>query len=258
MLSNRPQQALCVAIHDVAPHTWRQCERWLDAIHAVADIPVSLLVVPHYHRHPVRNQAFYECQLEERLAHGDELVLHGYTHLDEGPARSGWVDKFVRHVYTRDEGEFYAIDADESRTRIELGLEWFARRHWPVAGFVAPAWLLGQGAWDALRDFPFAYTTTLRRMFLLPERRALPSPCLVYSVGNRWRRGFSYTRNTMLENLAGDAPMMRLALHPNDVHHPGVVRRSQLIIERMLTSRQAMTKRAFAESAASQAVRIAF
>ena len=258
MPPNKALQVLCVSIHDVAPHTWKQCERWLDAIHAVADIPVSLLVVPHYHRYPVREPALYECLLEERLARGDELVLHGYTHLDEGPTRFGWLDKFVRHVYTRDEGEFYAIDADEARARIELGLKWFEARRWPVTGFVAPAWLLGEGAWDALRDFPFSYTTTLRRLFLLPERRAIASPCMVYSVGNRWRRSFSYTRNLLLEGLAFPAPMVRLALHPNDVNYPGVVRRSQALLERMLVSHQAMTKRAFVESVATQAVRIAF
>ncbi len=253
MAASAAKQALCVSIHDVAPQTWAQCEQWLSAIHAVAEIPVTLLVAPHYHRHRARDPAAYDSLLENRLARGDELALHGFTHLDEGPPATGYWNKFMRHVYTRDEGEFYAIDADEARKRIELGLEWFNRRHWPVTGFVAPAWLLGPGAWEALRDFPFSYTTTLRRFYVLPERRVIRSASMVYSVGSGWRRYFSYTRNAMLQNIGQEGPLLRLSLHPNDITYPDVVRHSQVIIEKLLASRQAMTKGDFAELAARRA-----
>jgi predicted deacetylase len=245
-----PAPALCVSLHDVAPETWPQCRRLLDAIHAVAPVPVSLLVVPEYHRHAATGgaAAAYEAELERRLARGDELVLHGYTHLDEAAAPDNWRDRFTRQVYTRSEGEFFAIDEAEARRRIELGLAWFAQRRWPVHGFVAPAWLLGPGAWKALANAPFAYTTTMRRFYFLPERRSLASRSLVYTVRNRWRRQLSRAWNSMLCRALDDAPLVRLSLHPTDAAHPEIVRHCQMLIERLASRRTAMTKAGFAAS----------
>ena len=49
MRSIEAPHALCVSIHDVAPATWELCAKLFDAIRDVADIPVTLLVVPAYH-----------------------------------------------------------------------------------------------------------------------------------------------------------------------------------------------------------------
>ena len=89
--------------------------------------------------------------LSALLARGHELALHGYRHLDSGPPASGWRKRWLRGVYTRHEGEFSALSAAQSRLLLALGLQWFGRRGWPVDGFVPPAWLLGSGAWLALR-----------------------------------------------------------------------------------------------------------
>ena len=59
-----------MSLHDVAPHTWPQCERLLQAVRAVADIPLTLLVVPAYHHHPVADRAGYDRLLEQRLLDG--------------------------------------------------------------------------------------------------------------------------------------------------------------------------------------------
>jgi uncharacterized protein len=240
-------RALCVSIHDVSPSTWPQCERLLQSVHAVARIPVSLLVVPAWHRQPAAGGARYDRVLEQRLRDGDELVLHGYTHLDEAGAASGWRERFTRQVYTRREGEFYAVGRDEARRRMALGLEWFQRRHWPVHGFVAPAWLMGPPAWAALADFPFRYTTTLQRFYLLPECRALHSQSLVYTVRSGWRRAMSRNWNSLLARALQSNPLVRLSLHPTDAGHPAIVRHCQSLLETLLADRQAMTKAAFAE-----------
>ena len=42
-------RALCVSIHDVAPATWTDCRRVIAAVHAVAPIPLTLLVVPTFY-----------------------------------------------------------------------------------------------------------------------------------------------------------------------------------------------------------------
>ena len=38
-------RTLCVSIHDVAPATWPDCQRVIAAVHAVAPIPLTLLVL---------------------------------------------------------------------------------------------------------------------------------------------------------------------------------------------------------------------
>ena len=163
--------ALCVSIHDVAPCTWDACRRLAAALREVADIPLTWLVVPAYHRDDgdVHAARIMKAGLDEALARGDELTLHGYTHLDTSPRGEGWRDRFLRGAYSR-EGEFAALTEAEAARRIRLGLDWFAAQGWPASGFVPPAWLMGEDAWRALRRFPFAYTTTFSRFHLLPGR----------------------------------------------------------------------------------------
>ena len=172
------EHMLCVSIHDVAPATWSDCLRLVEAVRAVADIPLTWLVVPHYHFRPEQSPAMEAC-LNVALERGDELALHGYSHLDTEAGSGGLRARFLRNVYTRREGEFAALTEAEARRRLELGLDWFAARGWTPTGFVPPAWLLGEGAWRALRDAPFAYTTTFSHFHCLPgarERRPVARP----------------------------------------------------------------------------------
>jgi predicted deacetylase len=246
MPPNERRPALCVSVHDVSPHTWPQCELLLDAVAGVADIPVTLLVVPAWHKLPVRDAARYERALEGRLARGDELALHGYTHVDEGPPPGALADIFRRRVLTRSEGEFAALSADEAHRRLALGVDWFAQRGWPLAGFVAPAWLAGPGTWEALSGFAFRYTTTLQDFVLLPGRRRIRSPSLVFGTRNALARGFSRSRNAWLLASLREAPVVRLGLHPADAAFPELLRDARRLIVRLLATRDALTKSTFA------------
>lgn len=253
MRANEPlamPAALCVSIHDVAPHTWPLCRRLIEAVHVVAPIPLTLLVVPHYHRLAVADPLCYERALQARLAAGDELALHGFCHLDEATPARRWRERFLRQVWTTGEGEFAAIGTAEARWRISQGLDWFSQRGWPVSGFVAPAWLLGPGAVAALADFPLRYTTTLGSFHLLQQRRTLRAPSLFYSARNAAGRWLSRQVNSMVAGQhAGNVqvPLLRLGLHPADARFPKLVRHCQNLIARLLRHRVALTKAAFAE-----------
>jgi uncharacterized protein len=240
---------LCVSIHDVAPATWDSCERLARAIREVADIPVTWLVVPRYHQCADRS-AHMEAELSALVAQGHELALHGYTHLDPEPMRGGAMSRFWRSVYTTREGEFSALTEDEARRRIRLGLDWFAERGWPVSGFVAPAWLLGDGAWRAVRSFAFEYTTTFGRFHLLRAGASIRSPSLVYAARNRAGRVFSPLAADALAPLLARAPLIRLSLHPADARHPRLLLHAQRTIEQLLRRRAASTKAACARSLA--------
>jgi predicted deacetylase len=232
---------LCVSIHDVAPATWDDCARLRAAVRAVADIPLTWLVVPRFHGSEDESPLM-QAQLSAAVARGDELALHGYTHLDLAPPAHGLRSRFMRGVYTQREGEFAALAEGEARRRIEMGLDWFARQGWNASGFVAPAWLLGEGAWRALRTFPFVYTTTFSRFHLLPGARSVWSPSLVYTARNRAGRWLSPRALDAGAGLLARAPLIRLSLHPRDARYPALLRHAQHLLARLMEVREAVTK----------------
>lgn len=237
---------LAVAVHDVAPATWERCRRVLEAVRAVADIPVTLLAVPAYHGQ-CSAQPEFEAQLTARLAAGDELTLHGYFHCDP-QAPCGLVDWVRRRVYTV-EGEFATLCEREAAERIHLGQRWFAANQWPLHGFVAPAWLLSTGAWAALRaNRDLLYTSTLTRLHLLPEVASLRAPCLTYSTRTTSRRLGSQLWNPVLAQATVSTPLVRLALHPGDADDRAVRRSWQQVLGRLLEHRRAVTKVDFARA----------
>ena len=239
--TSAPQRWLCVSLHDVAPATWTSCQNVLAAVREVADIPLTLLVVPAYHGECSAQQEF-EDAISAQLAVGHELALHGYFHLDP-QVPSGFIDWVRRRIYTDGEGEFCGLSEEEARERLTLGARWFAARGWPLAGFVAPAWLLGAGAWRALRARAgLQYTSTLTKLIALPEVQAIPAPCLTYSVRSAWRRPTSIVWNTVLSRITHNAPVLRLGLHPYDAESQAIRRSWQRLLERALADRVAVTK----------------
>lgn len=231
-------RTLSVVLHDVAPPTWDACRRLLAQLATIGEFPVTLLVVPSFHGAP-RNPAF-ERWLQMRASAGDEVVLHGYTHRDESPRR-GWADRWLRSVYTRGEGEFFALSQAEAAKRIEAGLRWLKHLRLEPTGFVAPAWLLGGPAWAALRRFDFSYTCTLRRIHLLPGEQALVCQSQVYSTSTRWRQHLSVLWNGTLALWQRRQPNIRIELHPGDADAVPVRRSWQRLLKRQAQSRDACT-----------------
>ena len=109
----------------------------------------------------------------------------------------GWLDGLRRSRYTRGEGEFWSLSRKEALARIDVGIEWFAKNGWPLSGFVAPAWLLGPGAREALVERPFEYTATLRQLVHLPDQTPVTSQSVVYSTSSAWRRASSLAWNAV-------------------------------------------------------------
>ena len=241
------RQHLCVSIHDVAPATWQLCEHLIEAVHAVADVPLTLLVVPAYHGDS-RDMPWYDRALARRLALGDELALHGYLHLDQGPPPRGLRQRYARRIYTRGEGEFAALAEPEAAHRLALGMQWFACRGWPLQGFVPPAWLLGDGGWRALRASGLLYTTTWRHFHFLQHAAAVEAPSLVYSSRNAWGRVLSRQAVRWAALGQRNAPLARLSLHPRDALDPRTVRHVQHLLATLLAARVAATKAAFARA----------
>jgi predicted deacetylase len=234
---------LTVVLHDVAGATQGACERMLAAIREVADLPVTLLAVPRYHCDP-STRSFVDW-LDDRYVRGDEVALHGYTHQDDG-VPAGFVDRIRRRHYTRGEGEFADLPAAEALRRLAAGIHWFARQGFVLRGFVAPAWLMSPGTWDALRRADLLYTCTLRRIVPLPRGRECVSQSIVYSTSTAWRRNASLAWNATVAATLRRNPLLRLELHPHDADHPAIRRSWQGLLESHLAHRTPCTLAAFA------------
>ncbi len=213
----------------------------------MAPFPATLLVVPSYHQGtPAMQDPAFCDRMSQRLADGDELALHGFLHLDDQPIH-GLRDRLRRRFYTAGEGEFSSLSKELALGRLEMGARWFASQGWPLRGFVAPAWLMSDGVWDALEALPFTYTTTLRQLYALPSRTPLPAPSLTYSVRSAWRRAVSYRFLNALLAAQREAPVLRFGLHPADAHYPAVVRHWQELYARVAQDRVAVTKAVVAD-----------
>eukprot|EP01035_Chromulina_nebulosa_P036089 gene36090-48575_t len=140
-----------------------------------------------------------------------------------------------------------AFDHAGATWRLAEGAAWFERNGWPLKGFVAPAWLLGPGAWQALRQpgpgAPrFSYTSTLRALHPLQQGKPqLASRGVVYSHSTAWRRAASVTWAAINQATLSQAPVLRLELHPADGRHRTIRRSWQRALEAGLRTRQAAT-----------------
>lgn len=241
-MPHKAQRLLCVAMHDVSPVTWPQCERLLAALSVVAPFPATLLVVPQYYRDSgARGDREFCRALGLRLRIGDELALHGFRHHDDEPVH-GIADRLVRTLYTSAEGEFSRVSQAQAYGRILAGVRWFKEQDWPLQGFVAPAWLMSAGTWSALRMLPLRYTTTLTRLHLLSEGCSYPTANLTFSTRTLVRRAVSHAWTEVAYRLGQNAPVVRLGLHPVDADYPGVVRHWQSLLEHFLPTHTAVTK----------------
>lgn len=237
--STRP---VCVVIHDAGAPTWPRCERLWQSVQDVAPLPVTWLVVPRLHWAPATPE--FIDGLHAALARGDELALHGYSHLDDAapPRATRPFDALRRRVCTAGEGEFAAIDEDECLRRLAAARGWFARHRLPRSrGFVAPAWLAGQAARAVLMRAGFDYVASLAHIDVPSRGWRLRAPSLVYSTRAAWRRELSIAWNTLLPRLAPRGAIVRLELHPGDVEHDAVRRAWTRRLEAALRAGPAMT-----------------
>jgi uncharacterized protein len=241
--ANRRRRALIVSLHDVSPLTRPRCVTVLDDLEDAGLRALSLLVIPDHHgRAPVRGDEAFRAWLET-AARGREVVLHGFRHRREAPAGGdGPLVRMVTRHYTAGEGEFFDPDAATARALLAEGLESLGWCGFAPRGFIAPAWLLGTEALQAVRGAGFSYTTRLDRIEPLGGGRPVThARSLVWSTRAGWRRASSLAWNALLFAALRNAPVLRVGIHPPDWDFPAVRDQILGIVRRALARRTAMT-----------------
>ncbi len=245
----RPPRALVLSIHDVSPLTHAATVRILERFAALGAGPCSLLVVPDHHRrgHFLDDPAFC-AWLRERAEAGDEPVIHGYFHRRARKPRESVRVRWITRCYTAEEGEFFDMAGADALRVVSQARDEFRKLGLDPAGFIAPAWLLSEGAEAALRKLGFDYTTRLGGVTDFVQGRAFASQSLVWSVRSFWRRGMSRVWNASLFRRLRAAPLLRIGIHPVDLEHRALWRQIETLIQRALADRTPLTYQQWIES----------
>lgn len=210
-------RSLAVSVHDVSPLTRESVDRMLADLAGSGIGVTSLLVVPdHHHKADIDKDPAFLAWLRDKQAAGHEIILHGFYHRREPRPDAGLRQKLVTEHYTAGEGEFFDLDYEKARERMEDGREMLTAAGLEVVGFIAPAWLLGDEAEQAARNLGFAYTTRLGGVLDLRSGEWTASQSLVYSPRSAWRRQVSLAWNAFLAARLRKNPLARLGLHPPD------------------------------------------
>lgn len=220
----RPTHVAVIAIHDVAPQTLDNADALRRRIHAVAGaVPVSLLVVPRYHDRPAWSADAVHW-VRTAAARGDEVVTHGFRHLD-AHGRDG--REFPRRM-------LYPAAWDlVRRARLRM-----AELGFPNAGFIAPAYGHPATLEYVLRDLGVAWWAT--RGALRGPDAATGLPSIGLGASSTVRRAMSPTVASAGCRALGAAPALRLDLHPADLAHPRLREAVPRLLELLLHQRRQM------------------
>lgn len=239
------EPSLVVSIHDLSTVTRRAVERMLEDLAGVGVSETSLLVIPdHHHKGRIDADPAFREMLQGAVSLGHEAVLHGFYHLRAAKQGEGVATRLITRSYTAGEGEFYDLSRTEALTLLRNGKEALGNCCVPFTGFIAPAWLLGREAEEAVREDGFEYTTRIGEVIDYKgggERHQYRARSMVYSVRAPWRRGVSLIWNEGLFRALKNAPLLRIGLHPPDWEHGAIRRHALESIRSAVQGRQVTT-----------------
>lgn len=217
---------LLVSIHDVSPRSEAAVDHLAERIEHLIGAPrLAMLVIPdHWRSAPIAGNAAFHTRLRQWAASGVEMFLHGWSHRDETPATRGLAAAKARHM-TAGEGEFLNLSRAEASRRMRDGkalLEDILGA--PVAGFIAPAWLYGAGALQALDDLGFGLAEDHLKVWAPGSRRVLArGPVITWASRSPGRIRSSLGFAALARRVLPVLPTVRIAVHPGDVTVPALL-----------------------------------
>ncbi|MBF6330288.1 DUF2334 domain-containing protein [Nocardia transvalensis] len=225
---------LVVSIHDVAPGSDAETTRWCADADAFG-IPVSLLVIPGPWRGTsLADAPDYGMFLRERRAHGDEIVLHGWDH--RAPRDGSLLRRAVAHLVARGAAEFAALDTAAADVRLRQAMTVMDDMGLATTGFTPPGWLASPAAVRVLRRAGFSHTTDHFGVRDLRTGRRHRGFALSQRPGGRGERTAARLMQALAHSTALRGGFVRIALHPDDLHRPGLRDAALRSIEAALTA----------------------
>jgi predicted deacetylase len=220
------ERRLLVSIHDVAPCFESEVDRLADLIDArLGPARYAMLVVPdHWGRAPLAQAPAFQARLRGWAERGVEMFVHGWFHRDSS-RHQGAAGFKARHM-TAGEGEFLGLSHADALERMADGkalIEDVIGR--PAAGFIAPAWLYGPGAMQALAECGFPLAEDHFRVWR-PGHEDKPlakGPVVTWASRSTMRTASSLAFAALARPALQPLKTLRLAVHPGDVTKPSIV-----------------------------------
>ena len=214
---------LLLSIHDVSPAHEDRIARLIDLIERHAGpAQFAMLVVPDFHGDwPIARYPAFQRWLRGLAEAGVEMFLHGWSHRDDA-VHSSAGDRWKASVMTAGEGEFLGLDEAEARRRLRAGRALLEDvTGGPLAGFVAPAWLYGDGALAAIAAEGFALAEDHMRVWRPEDGQVLSwGPVITYASRTPARLASSLLVSKAATLALGTLRDLRLAVHPADADSP--------------------------------------
>lgn len=219
-----PRRLLLASIHDVSPRFESQVDQLLDAFSPHVGKRLAMLVVPnHWGGSPIVAGSAFATRLRDWAAEGIEMFLHGFHHRDSAHYATR-TDRLRARAMTAGEGEFLGLSRAQATSRIADGralLEDVIGRS--IDGFVAPAWLYGRGAHDALREAGIAIAEDHFRVWSPASGRRLAlGPAITWASRTPLRFASSVAAAIALRRAP--IQVLRIGVHPADTGHPALMR----------------------------------
>jgi predicted deacetylase len=232
------RRLLLASIHDVSPRFESEVDQLIGLFDPHVGMRFAMLVVPnHWGEAPIVPGSPFATRLRHWAENGVEIFLHGYFHRDNGAHRAA-SDRLRSRFMTANEGEFLGLSRAEAAARIADGralLEDVIGR--AVDGFVAPAWLYGNGALEALRDAAVPLAEDHFHVWSPANGAKLASgPVITWASRTRLRMASSLAAAAAIRRVP--LKVLRVGVHPPDVRHPALIRSIKNVLGSATRSRQ--------------------
>ena len=221
-----PDRRLIVSIHDVGPRLEAQVDALADRLgRLLGQMRFAMLVVPnHWGEAPLAGNRAYQAKLRRWAEAGVEMIVHGWFHRDDSAHGNALTRLKARHM-TAGEGEFLGLDRTEALRRMADGrrlIEDVVGR--AVTGFVAPAWLYGEGARAALVEAGFAIAEDHLRVWRPATGEVLArGPVITWASRSRPRVASSLAVAALARRALDAQRVVRVAVHPGDTGVPSLL-----------------------------------
>jgi predicted deacetylase len=217
---------LIASIHDVGPRFEREIDQLVEIMtRLLGGSTLGMLVVPnHWAQAPIAGNAQFQGRLRAWADAGSEIFVHGWFHLDESNHPPGLARIKARHM-TAGEGEFLGLERAEALRRMKDGralIEDIIGRQ--VAGFIAPAWLYGPGAMDALAEAGFKLAEDHMKVWRPSDGKVLArGPVVTWASRSRTRIASSILFARIAVHALSMWPTVRVAVHPGDLREASLM-----------------------------------
>ncbi len=224
-LADGSGKLLLASIHDVGPRFEREVDQLAELlVRCLGEPRFAMLVVPdHWGAAPLREAPAFGRNLREWSDQGVEIFVHGWYHKDE--ARHSRLDQIKARVLTASEGEFLGLDRQIAAQRMADGkalIEDIIGR--PAAGFIAPAWLYGPGAHQALAQSGFALAEDHMRVWQPATGHVVArGPVMTWASRSRSRQLSSLAFAGLARYCLQGLKVARVAVHPGDTSVPALL-----------------------------------